>query len=144
MPSRVEDLFRMRLAQRSGELTDANPELTSFGESLGVGPLGGGGGQPAMPGRPVTGPAGAEVPAGDSLASMSPPGEGSAPGRQTQEMTMRADPQAPGGDMEPATVSSVRGTMGIPVLDALSEMPRKKHRGLVHDRTLGRVLTTGS
>jgi len=134
--SRVADLFRMRMAQRTGELTDADPELTSFGERLGV--------QPAMPGRPVTEPAGAEVPAGDSLASMSPPGEGSSPVHQTQEMTMRADPQAPGGDMEPATVSSERRKMGIPALDALSEMPRKKHRGLVHDRKLGRVLKMGS
>ena len=130
--SRVADLFRARMAQRAGELADVDPELASFGESLGVPSLPGGTGavQPAMPGKPVTAPAGPEVPAGDSLASMSPPGEGMTPSRPTQE--------------EPAAGSPEPQKMGIPALDALSEMPKKRHRGLVHDRKLGRVLKMGS
>lgn len=134
--SGVADLFRMRHAQRTGELTDMDPELSSYGESLGIGPLGGES-QPAMPGKPVTGPAGPEVPAGDSMSAMAPPG-GGAPTGETHAMTARSNPASPGGGVMP------RQKMGIPALDALSEMPKKRSRGLVHDRKLGRVLKVGN
>ena len=125
--SRATELFAMRLARRRGETRpDEDPaiaDLDRFGESLGIMPgrrASGAGAQPsepAMPGRPVTS-AGDAIPAGDGLASAYPPGGG-------QQVATRPS------------------TSGIPALDALSERPRRKNRGLMHDRKLGRVLTPG-
>lgn len=134
---RVADLFRMRNADRLGlDVGDADhardADLSSFGESLGLGARGGP--APAMPGKPVvSGPP--DVPAGDALSSMAPPMAGSQPTGQTEAMKMRANPVAPGDGMQKS---------GIPALDALSEMPRKRNRGLVHNRKLGRVLRGGT
>ena len=94
---RVARLFAMRLARRRGEMDADDPELSSFGESLGI----------AGP-KPAPTPAPAPTAAPQAASTMPP-----------QKNT------------------------GIPALDALSEMPRKRSRGLVHDRKLGRVMKAG-
>ena len=137
---RVADLFRMRNADRLGlTVSDTDrardAELNTFGESLGLGARGGSAPPtPAMPGKPVV-PGAPEVPAGDALSSMAPPMAGSQPTAQTDAMRMRADPAGPG--------AAGTGKSGIPALDALTETPKKRNRGLYHNRRLGRVMGGG-
>ena len=98
---RVAALFAMRLARRRGEMQADDPELASFGQSLGVSGI-----EAPQPAQPMTPP---EVATVQSAAAPMPP----------QKDT------------------------GIPALDELSNMPRKPNRGLVHDRTMGRVMRRG-
>ena len=55
-------------------------------------------------------------------------------------------PGPPAGDILAAAfpANTGRPPSGIPALDALARMPRKRHRGLYHDRTLGRVMPGGA
>lgn len=136
---RVADLFRMRNADRLGlNVSDADhardAELNTFGEGLGIAPRGGASTAPAMPGKPVT--SGPAVPSGDALGGMAPAG-GGPPTGQTDAMQVRANP---------ATPSAATGGMkrsGIPALDALTEKPKKRNRGLYHNRRLGRIVEGG-
>lgn len=70
--------------------------------------------------------------AGDRLSSMAPPLAGSRPAGQTEAMTSRANPLAPG--------NGLLQRREAPALDALSEAPWKRNRGLVHRRDIGRVM----
>ena len=123
--SRITELFAMRLARRRGETRPDEEatiaELDSYGENLGIARSAGAAqaAAPAMPGGQASEPAMPAMPAQPAKAAepatpMQPPG---------------------GGD-----AASVPPRAGIPALDALSEMPKRRHRGIVHDRTLGRVL----
>ena len=100
---RVAALFAYRLARRRGEMQDDDPELSSYGQSLGVAGMA----QPQAASPAPTAP--------QEVATV-----GSATPMQTQKDT------------------------GIPALDALSNMPRVRSRGLVHDRRLGRVVPKGT
>jgi len=139
---RVADLFRMRNADRLGlTISDADrtrdAELNTFGESLGIAPRGENSATPAMPGKPVT--SGPDVPSGDALGGMAPAGGGQPTG-QTDAMQARSSPATPSA----AASGDGMKRSGIPALDALSEMPRKRSRGMYHNRKLGRVLGGGS
>ena len=128
----VMRMFRLRNAQRQGQQLvgeDATQfdALSKWGaKSLGVA-------TPAMPGKPVEAGEPA-VPAGDRLSSMAPPLAGSRPAGQTEAMTARAEPMAPGGG------KGLLRRRSIPALDALSQAPKKRNRGLVHRRDVGRVM----
>lgn len=67
-------------------------------------------------------------------------------GDQNLGMMGGGEPRAPSGPAAPpAGGSTVVGgakpvsRTGIPTLDALADMPRKRTRGLMHDRKLGRI-----
>lgn len=128
----VMRLFRQRNAQRQGQqLTGENATqfdaLSKWGaNNLGVA-------APAMPGKPVE-RGEAAVPAGDTLSSMAPPRAGSSPAGQTEAMSTRADPVSPGRG------NGLLQRRSIPALDALAEAPKKRNRGLIHRRDVGRVM----
>lgn len=119
--SRVTELFARRLAQRRGETrpeeAGAMEDLDRFGEEIGVPRMPsaptGAQGKVAMPGRPAASPGGS-MPAGDALAAMAPPGGG------------------------PST--DARPTSTIPALDEMAQRPMRKTRGLLHRRSMGRVM----
>lgn len=116
MTDRVADLFRKRNAERLGlTVSDADRARDAEIDAFGesLGIAPMAAKQP-MPGEPQTS-AEPAVPAGDTLSAMAPAGS--------------------------AGTAAPRG--GIPALDALSEMPRRKTRGLLHSRQLGRVIKGG-
>ena len=127
--SRVAELFAMRLARRRGEVRAdedaAIGDLDAYGETLGLAPPAASGAKqapaPATPDRPLTAGSTA-VPGGEAPPAMAPPG--AAPMMQP-----------PGGMKQQRP--------GIPALDALSEMPRRKNRGILHNRKIGRVMGPG-
>ena len=88
---------------------------------------------------------------GDARASAGR-ANGLAPGGLTRDraaMPGRPEIEPPGppaGDILAAAfpANTGRPPSGIPALDALARMPRKRHRGLYHDRTLGRVMQGGA
>lgn len=114
-PTRVADLFRKRNADRLGlVVSDADRARDAEIDAFGESiGIAPKAAAQPMPGQPVTS-AEPAVPAGDTLSAMAPAGTGAPP---------RAG--------------------GIPALDALSEMPRRKTRGLLHSRQLGRVIKGG-
>ena len=136
--SRVVEFFAMRLARRRGETRPdeaaAMADLDAYGETLGLAPPAASGAKqapaPATPDRPLTAGSTA-VPGGEAPPAMAPPG-GGAPMMQPPG---GAAPMAPGGMKQQRP--------GIPALDALSEMPRRKNRGILHNRKLGRVMGPG-
>ena len=127
--SRVVEFFAMRLARRRGETRPdeaaAMADLDAYGETLGLAPPAASGAKqapaPATPDRPLTAGSTA-VPGGEAPPAMAPPG--AAPMMQP-----------PGGMKQQRP--------GIPALDALSEMPRRKNRGILHNRKIGRVMGPG-
>ena len=125
--SRVTELFAMRLARRRGETRPDEEatiaELDSFGESFGIArPAAPPGQAPAMPGGQASAPAMPDQPAMPAPATAMP----------ERPLTGLVAPTA-GAAPAPAPA-------GIPALDALTEKPSRRNRGITHDRTLGRVL----
>ena len=127
--SRVTELFAMRLARRRGETRpdeEANiSALDSFGESFGIP-------------RPAAAKAPAQAPA-------MPGGQASAPAMPDQPAMPAPAPAMPErpltGLVAPtAGAAPAPAPAGIPALDALTEKPNRRNRGITHDRTLGRVL----
>ena len=130
--SRVTSLFAMRLARRRGETRPDEEatiaELDSFGESFGI---------PRPRGR-AKAPAPAQAPA-------MPGGQASAPAMPDQPAMPAPAPVLPErpltGLVAPtAGAAPAPAPAGIPALDALTEQPTRRNRGITHDRTLGRVL----
>ena len=126
--SRVTELFAMRLARRRGETRPdeeaAIADLDSFGEGLGIG-------------RPAAPPAQAKAPA-------MPGGQASAPAMPDQPAMpapATAMPERPlTGLVAPtAGAAPTPAPAGIPALDALTEKPNRRNRGIMHDRKTGRV-----
>lgn len=125
----VMRMFRLRNQQRTGALQGEDATqfdaLSKWGtQNLGVA-------APAMPGKPVESSEPA-VPAGDRLSAMAPPLAGSTPTGQTEQMRTRAAPMGPG--------NGLLQRRSIPALDALTEAPKKRNRGLVHRRDIGKVM----
>ena len=126
--SRITELFAMRLARRRGETRPDEEasiaELDSYGENLGIA-RSAGAAQAAAPAMPDAQPSAPAMPAMPAMPDQ--------PATAAEPATPM---QPPGG----GDAASVPPRAGIPALDALSEMPKRRHRGIVHDRTLGRVL----
>ena len=134
--SRVTELFAMRLARRRGETRPDEEatiaELDSFGESLGIGRPKGSAKAPAQAKAPAMPGGQASAPAMPDQPAMPAP----APAMPERPLTGLMAPTA-GAALTPTPAPA---PAGIPALDALTEKPNRRNRGITHDRTLGRVL----
>ena len=121
--SRVAALFRARNADRLGIQAQSDPELDSYGESLGIQPRQ----RPQQQGGMAGAPGG--MPQAPGMASAPPP-------------AMGTGLAARGGSMPPANPPAApmpQQQRGVPALDAMRQQPQQPTRGYAHDRRLGRV-----
>ena len=133
MASRVAALFRARNADRLGIQAQADPELDSYGESLGIAP------------RPRTRPQQQQQQGGMPQAPggmpQAPGGMAGAPGMAPAPPPAQGTGLAARGGSMPATnpPAPPQPQRGVPALDAMRQQPQQPTRGYAHDRRLGRV-----
>ena len=114
--SRVAALFRARNADRLGIQAPADPELDSYGESLGLMPRQ----------RPQQQQQGG-MPQAPGMAPAPPPAQGTGLAARGGSMPATNPPAPP------------QPQRGVPALDAMRQQPQQPTRGYAHDRRLGRV-----
>ena len=129
MSDQVLNLFRQRLEQRLGQRTELDPEMAAFGQGLGLGP----------PTR-QRGEGGSQAPQVATLSNQAPGGAPAPamPAPMPRQPTPMPSAPAPSAPAQGLSQGPQRDR--IPALDGLADRPRQRHRGLVHDRKLGRVL----